>query len=174
MALTLLIGGARAGKSDIATKRAKSWRGPVVFVATAEARDEEMAQRIARHKESRPAAWQTIEIRGELESALTDASSDAFVIVDCLTLWVSGLMEQELTDADIEDRAHAAACIAAARTAPTVVVTNDVGSGIVPDNPLARRFRDVLGTVNTFWAAKAAEALYVVAGRALRLDDSDG
>jgi adenosyl cobinamide kinase/adenosyl cobinamide phosphate guanylyltransferase len=171
MALTILIGGARAGKSEIAIARAKSWWGPVVFVATAEGRDEEMTRRIARHKESRPATWETVEIRGELDAALSNVPSGAFVIVDCLTLWVSGLMEQELSEADIEERARVSASIAAARTVPTVVVTNDVGSGIVPDNQLARRFRDLLGTVNKIWADEATEVLLVVAGRALRLDD---
>jgi adenosyl cobinamide kinase/adenosyl cobinamide phosphate guanylyltransferase len=170
MAFTLLIGGARAGKSDIAVRRAKEWNGPVVFIATAEPRDDEMAERIARHKASRPPEWTTLEIRAELGAALREAPSDAFVIVDCLTLWVSGLMETELPGADIETRARDAAALASSRTAPTVVVTNDVGGGIVPANALARRFRNVLGTVNRIWADASDETLLVVAGRTLRME----
>ena len=164
MPLTLLIGGARAGKSDAAVTMASRWDGPVVFVATAEARDEEMAERIARHKASRPEAWTTVET-GDVVGALLDAPDDAFVIVDCLTLWVSRLMDC----ADVESVVREGALAAASRSSPTVAITNEVGSGIVPDNPLARRFRDLLGTANRTWAAVADRALLVVAGRTLEL-----
>ena len=168
MALTLLIGGARSGKSDAAIAMASRWGGSVVFVATAEARDEEMTERIARHKASRPNEWTTIET-GDLGSALSAAPDDAFVIVDCLTLWMSRFMERELSDDDIHTVVREAADAAAARPAPTVAITNEVGSGIVPDNQLARRFRDLLGGANRTWADAADRTLLVVAGRALRL-----
>jgi adenosylcobinamide kinase/adenosylcobinamide-phosphate guanylyltransferase len=168
MALTLLIGGARSGKSDAAQAMAARWRGPVVFVATAEARDDEMAERIARHRAARPSSWATIET-GDIASALMGAPDDAFVIVDCLTLWLSRLMERELSDTDIGDVVGEAARIAAARPSATVAITNEVGSGIVPDNPLARRYRDLLGGANRTCAAAADRTLLVVAGRALEL-----
>ena len=167
MPLTLLIGGARSGKSDAAIAIANRWDGPVVFVATGQPRDAEMEERIARHRASRPREWKTIESDGLVE-ALT-AAGDAFVIVDCLTLWISRLMERELSDTDIDLLVHEGAEIAGGRSAPTVVVTNEVGSGIVPDNPLARRFRDLLGSANRVWASHAARTLLVVAGRALAL-----
>jgi adenosyl cobinamide kinase/adenosyl cobinamide phosphate guanylyltransferase len=168
--LTLLIGGARAGKSDAAVDLARKWTGPVVFVATAEARDDEMAARVARHQESRPVDWTTVEAPVELTAALSDAPSDSFVIVDCLTLWVSALMERACTDDEIERRSRDAASAAADRASPTVAVTNEVGSGIVPDNALARRFRDVLGSVNRIWSDHASRTFLIVAGRALPLD----
>jgi len=168
MGLTLLIGGARSGKSDAAQAMAVRFRGPVVFVATGEARDDEMAERIARHRAARPASWATIET-GDVASALIAMPDDAFVIVDCLTLWISRLMERELSDTDIGDLVAEAARIAGARTSPTVAITNEVGSGIVPDNPLARRYRDLLGGANRTWAGAAERTLLVVAGRALEL-----
>jgi adenosyl cobinamide kinase/adenosyl cobinamide phosphate guanylyltransferase len=168
MALTLLIGGARSGKSGAAVTMASKWGGPVTVIATAEARDEDMAARIARHRASRPHAWTTIET-DDLAGALSAAAGDAFVIVDCLTLWVSRVMDRELPDGEIESLAREAAALASSRGAPTVAVTNEVGSGIVPDNALARRFRDVLGLVNRRWAQAAGTTLLVVAGRALPL-----
>ena len=93
------------------------------------------------------------------------------MLVDCLTLWVSNLLEQGLADAEVEARAHAAAATAAARAAPTVAVSNEVGAGIVPAEPLARRYRDLLGQVNAAWAAAADQAMLLVAGRARPLAD---
>jgi adenosyl cobinamide kinase/adenosyl cobinamide phosphate guanylyltransferase len=163
-----LIGGARSGKSDAAIARADRWDGPVLFVATAQARDDEMAERIARHRASRPASWTTIET-DDVRGALSSAPAGVFVVVDCLTLWVSRLMERELSDADIADVVRTAALAASSRREPTVAITNEVGSGIVPDNPLARRFRDLLGSANKHWAEAAGRTLLVVAGRAMPL-----
>jgi len=168
MRLTLLIGGARSGKSDAAVGFARRWKGPVVFVATAEARDDEMAERISRHRAARPLDWSTVET-DDVARALEDAPADAFVIIDCLTLWISRLMERELSDADIEAAVRESAAVAGGRTAPTVAITNEVGAGVVPDNALARRFRDVLGAANRVWAEAADRTLLVVAGRALPL-----
>jgi len=168
--LTLLIGGARSGKSDAAVAMASRWDGSVVFIATAEARDDEMSERIARHKAARPAAWTTVET-GDVAGALESVPDGAFVVVDCVTLWLSRLMEREVSDTGIDAVMRDAAQRAAARSAPTVVITNEVGSGIVPDNPLARRFRDLLGAANRTWAAASDRALLVVAGRTLELSD---
>jgi adenosyl cobinamide kinase/adenosyl cobinamide phosphate guanylyltransferase len=171
MALTLLLGGARSGKSALAQRLAGRWDGPVTVVATGQARDAEMAERIARHRAARPAGWDTVEEPLELEAALGAAGGDAFVVVDCLTLWVSNLLERGLTDAEVEGRARTAAAVAAARFARTVAVSNEVGSGIVPAEPLSRRYRDLLGQVNAAWAAAADQALLLVAGRAVVLAD---
>jgi adenosyl cobinamide kinase/adenosyl cobinamide phosphate guanylyltransferase len=171
MALTVLLGGARSGKSALSQRLAGRWDGPVAVVATGQARDAEMAERIARHRAARPAGWETVEEPLELEATLAACGRDTFVVVDCLTLWVSNLLERGLTDAEVDARARSAASVAAARAAPTVAVSNEVGSGIVPADPLARRYRDLLGQVNAAWAAAADRALLLVAGRGLPLAD---
>jgi len=171
MALTLLLGGARSGKSALAVRAAGAWAGPVEVVVTAEARDAEMAARIERHRAERPVGWRTVEAPRELEAALREVAADALVIVDCLTLWVSNLMELGVDDAEVERRALAAAALAASRAAPTLAISNEVGSGIVPADALARRYRDLLGQVNAAWAAAAERALLLGAGRALPLQD---
>jgi adenosylcobinamide kinase/adenosylcobinamide-phosphate guanylyltransferase len=171
MALTLLLGGARSGKSALAVRAARGWGGAVEVVVTAEARDAEMAARIRRHRAERPAGWRTVEAPRELEAALEGAAAGALVIVDCLTLWVSNLMEQGLDDPAVARRAGASAALAAARAAPTLAISNEVGSGVVPAAALARRYRDLLGQVNAAWAAAATRTLLLVAGRALPLQD---
>jgi adenosylcobinamide kinase/adenosylcobinamide-phosphate guanylyltransferase len=171
MALTLLVGGARSGKSALAGRLAGRWPGPVTVVVTGEARDAEMAERIRRHRAGRPAGWTTLEAPLELEAALAGAPAEAFVVLDCLTLWVSNLMAQGLSGTQVERRARAAGAVAAARAAPTVAVSDEVGAGIVPADALSRRYRDLLGQVNAVWAAAADHALLLVAGRAVPLLD---
>jgi adenosylcobinamide kinase / adenosylcobinamide-phosphate guanylyltransferase len=170
MAMTLLIGGARAGKSGLAVRRAADSGLPVIFLATAQALDEDMAGRIARHRANRPADWTTIEEPLDLKRALEDADPGAAVIVDCLTLWVSNLLLAGNDDDEIAARAAEAARAAAQRDAPTFVVTNEVGSGVVPAAELGRRFRDALGRVNAIWAHESSDAFLVVAGRTLVLE----
>jgi adenosyl cobinamide kinase/adenosyl cobinamide phosphate guanylyltransferase len=169
MSLTLLIGGARAGKSALALRRAREQGGAVVFVATAEARDAEMAERIARHRAERDPAWATVEAPVDVAGALAAAPAEACVVVDCLTLWVANLLERE--DAEIERLAAEAAGLAAGRAGATIAVSNEVGMGVVPASALGRRYRDLLGRVNAVWAERAAAAALVVAGRPLWLDD---
>jgi adenosylcobinamide kinase/adenosylcobinamide-phosphate guanylyltransferase len=169
VSLTLLIGGARSGKSSLAVQRAASAE-PVVFIATGEAGDEEMAARIETHRAERPPEWTTVEEPVEIRAALEASSAESFVILDCLSLWVSNLIGRDWDDEAIETEAARVAKAAASRRAPTVVVTNEVGLGVVPTTPLGRRYRDVLGRVNAGFAETADEALFVVAGRALRLE----
>jgi adenosylcobinamide kinase/adenosylcobinamide-phosphate guanylyltransferase len=164
MTLVLLIGGARSGKSRLALERAEREGAPVSFIATGEAFDAEMAERIERHKAERPDAWATIEEPVELERALGSVPDGATAIVDCLSLWVANVFESRPVE-----ELSAAAHVAAARPGLTIVVTNEVGLGIVPDNALARAYRDALGRVNAQWAAAADEAHLVVAGRTLAL-----
>jgi adenosylcobinamide kinase / adenosylcobinamide-phosphate guanylyltransferase len=171
MPLTLLLGGARSGKSALAARLAGRWDGPVTVVVTGQARDAEMAERIRRHRSGRPGHWRTVESPREVGAALAAAPADAFVVLDCLTLWVSNLLEQGLDDRRVEQLARSAAATAAARAAPTVAVSNEVGAGIVPADALSRRYRDLLGQVNAAWAAEADQALLLVAGRAVPLLD---
>jgi adenosylcobinamide kinase / adenosylcobinamide-phosphate guanylyltransferase len=169
MALTLLLGGARSGKSALAVARARALAAPVVFVATAEALDAEMARRIERHRAERDPGWQTVEAPVELRDALATAPSGACAIVDCLSLWVANLVLQGLGEEEVAVLARDAAALAAARTGATIAVTNEVGMGVVPEYELGRRYRDALGRANAAWAARAEEALLVVAGRTLAL-----
>jgi adenosyl cobinamide kinase/adenosyl cobinamide phosphate guanylyltransferase len=169
MSLVVLTGGARAGKSALALAYASRWDGPVAFVATAEARDEEMAARIARHRAERRVDWLTLEEPLELRETL-EGLGNRLAIVDCLTLWVANLLERGDGEQAILEEAAGAAATAADRGAPTIVVTNEVGLGIVPETPLGRAYRDLLGSVNRAFVERAEEALLVVAGRALRLD----
>lgn len=169
MTLVVLTGGARAGKSALALEYASRWDGPVAYIATAEARDEEMARRIDRHRRQRPTDWVTVEEPLALRDAL-EGVGGRLAIVDCLTLWVSNLLERGDGEQAILEEAGEAAAVAAARRAPTIVVTNEVGLGIVPATPLGREYRDLLGSVNRAFVERAEEALLVVAGRALRLE----
>jgi adenosyl cobinamide kinase/adenosyl cobinamide phosphate guanylyltransferase len=166
LSLVVLLGGARAGKSTLAVELAREWDGPVVYIATAEARDDEMERRISRHRDERPREWRTIEEPIALREALEAVDAGAYAIVDCLTLWVANLLER---GADVLAEAEKPAEVAAAREAPTIVITNEVGLGVVPATPLGREYRDLLGAVNAAFVTRAAEAVFVVAGRALPL-----
>jgi adenosylcobinamide kinase / adenosylcobinamide-phosphate guanylyltransferase len=164
MGLVFLLGGARSGKSALAVRLAERSGLPVTFLATAEARDEEMAERIARHRAARPAGWTTIEEPVDLVGALDRVAADSCLVLDCVSLWVANLLERELGEEAIERRAEEAAARVAAREPLGVAVSNEVGLGIVPASDLGRLYRDVLGRVNAIWAVAASEAALVVAG----------
>lgn len=168
--MTLLLGGARSGKSALAVEMGRRHAGPVTFLATSEPIDGDLAARIARHRRDRP-DWPTVEEPVELAAALAGVDDAALVIVDCLTVWVSNVMHRGDTDADVEARSAEAARLAMSRDAPTVVVSNEVGLGVHPETALGLRYRDLLGRVNQQWAAVADQSLFLVAGRALTLAD---
>ncbi len=170
MGLTLLLGGARSGKSALALRRAADAGAPVVFIATAEALDAEMEARIARHRAERDPSWTTIEAPLDLRGALADAPARACIVVDCLSFWVANLLRSELGEEEILARAAAGAALARGREGLTIAVSNEVGMGVVPEYALGRRYRDLLGRVNAAWAERAEEALLVLAGRTLRLE----
>lgn len=163
----LTIGGARSGKSRYAQARAEATGLSPVFIATAQAFDDEMRDRIARHQSDRSAQWRTIEAPLDIAKAIAHhAAPDRVLLVDCLTLWLTNLM---LADHDIA--ASLDALIAAIAAAPgcVILVTNEVGCGIVPENALARRFRDEAGRVNQRVAACADEVMLLCAGLALKM-----
>ncbi len=167
--LTLVLGGARSGKSRYAESVIAALPPPWVYVATAAAGDAEMAVRIARHRSRRGKGWQTIEAPCDLAGALTGIADANPVLVDCLTLWLSNRM---LADADVEaETAHLETALAR-RRAPVVLVSNEVGAGIVPDNALARRFRDLQGRLNQRLAAHADRVVLMVAGLPLVVKDT--
>jgi adenosylcobinamide kinase/adenosylcobinamide-phosphate guanylyltransferase len=154
----LVGGGARSGKSRWALHRARKTGGRLVYIATAEALDEEMSTRIARHRADRGDEFETIEEPVELARAIRSAQCTAMV-VDCLTLWLSnGICDVEATIAAAKEHA-----------AEVIVVTNEVGCGIVPDNALARDFRDRAGIMNQRFAEAANEVYYMVFGQPLRI-----
>ena len=171
MPFVLVLGGARSGKSALAERLAIESGDPVVFIATGEARDEEMEERIRRHREDRPASWQTLEAPVELLAAIASCSHGDFLVVDCLTLWVSNLLEKRMESGDITVAATEVAQELSHRRG--VVVSNEVGLGIVPANELARAFRDALGSVNATFAGAAERVVLMVAGRALELGRAD-
>jgi adenosyl cobinamide kinase/adenosyl cobinamide phosphate guanylyltransferase len=172
MAYLLLLGGARSGKSALAVEIARRWGGPVTFVATAGAGDDEMAARIASHRTERPADWRTLEEPIALLDAVKAAPPTDLLVVDCLTLWVSNLLLSATSEV-VAAAAEVAAALAR-RDGPAVVVSNEVGLGIVPDNPVGRAFRDTLGSVNTAFAAQADRAALLVAGRLVELTPAAG
>ncbi|MCC8975087.1 bifunctional adenosylcobinamide kinase/adenosylcobinamide-phosphate guanylyltransferase [Bradyrhizobium brasilense] len=166
MAVILITGGARSGKSRRAEFRARSFPGQPVYIATAEALDAEMDERIAKHRARRGSDWIEREVPLDLVEVLSETDGAGARLVDCLTLWLSNLLHagrdwsQEVTRlADTLSRQHG----------PVVLVTNEVGLGIVPDNALARTFRDAAGIMNQTIAGIADEVEFVVAGLPMKL-----
>jgi adenosylcobinamide kinase/adenosylcobinamide-phosphate guanylyltransferase len=167
--LTLVLGGARSGKSRYAENLIMASPPPWVFVATAEAGDAEMAERIALHRCRRGRKWQTIEAPHELTTALAAVAVDAPVLVDCLTLWLSNRM---LANVNLDSEIARLEAALYGRRGPVVLVSNEVGFGIVPDNELARRFRDLQGRLNQRLAARADRVVLVVAGLPIVLKET--
>jgi adenosylcobinamide kinase/adenosylcobinamide-phosphate guanylyltransferase len=159
--VTLVLGGARSGKSRYAEALIARASKPWVYIATAEVRDDEMAERIAAHKARREAGWHTVEAPHDIPDAIVQAPANAAVLVDCLTLWLSNLMEGSF---DIDTQTARLQEALKGRAGPTVLVANEVGLGIVPDNALARRFRDAQGQLNQRVAAMAPRVVMMVAG----------
>lgn len=167
--VTLVLGGARSGKSSFAeaTLLAAAKGQAPVYIATGQAFDDEMRTRVAEHRAQRDGqGWQTVEEPVELAAALGCVPETAPVLIDCLTLWVSNLM---LAEADIGAASDALRAQLARRSGPTVVVSNEVGLGIVPGTALGRQFRDVAGRLNQQIAAQADRVVFVAAGLPLEL-----
>jgi adenosylcobinamide kinase / adenosylcobinamide-phosphate guanylyltransferase len=172
VALTVLLGGARSGKSRLAVELASSSGAPVTFVATGEAGDQEMAARIAAHRAERLEEWSTVEEPYALEAAIAAVDPSHTVVVDCLTLWTANALALDEDPERVLGSAASAAAAAARREALTIAVSNEVGLGLVPFEPFGRVYRDLLGSVNRVWVEASADAVFVVAGRALRLTAS--
>lgn len=166
MSLTLVLGGARSGKSRHAEELVERLPGPWSYIATAQAYDEEMAERIALHRSRRGDGWGTLDAPHELAGALKGLPAGRPVLVDCLTLWLTNRM---LAEADVEAEGAALAEALAGRDGETVVVSNEVGLSIVPENALARRFRDAQGRLNQMVAARAGTVIFMVAGLPMRV-----
>ena len=176
MAHTIFItGGARSGKSVFAEKRALEFGTPLGYLATAQTLDSEMDERVRRHRERRGGEWSTIEEPIQLSQALarSDGQYQA-ILVDCVTLWLSNLLfKYEEAAEQVEERIHEdllrLKSTLHGMVTPVILVSNEVGMGIVPDNSLARMFRDIAGTANQILATAADEVHVVISGIPLRL-----
>ena len=166
MAVVLITGGARSGKSRRAETRAQNFPGRPVYIATAEALDIEMEERIGRHRARRGGDWIEREVPLDLAQALTETDGGGARLVDCLTLWLSNLMH---AGRDWSREADLLAETLRQQRSPVVLVTNELGLGIVPDNALGRAFRDAAGLLNQTVAAVADEVEFVVAGLPMKV-----
>lgn len=169
--LTLLIGGARSGKSDLSVKLGTAWGGPVTFVATSEPLDDDMADRITKHRLERPAEWPTVEEPQFAADHVCAIPDDDLMILDCVTLLVSNLL---FAEAPIAEHISTMAEALAKRSGPTIVVSNEVGMGVHPETSLGRTYRDELGRANRIIAEASDDALLIVAGRAIPLEPVSG
>ncbi|MGI9601307.1 MAG: bifunctional adenosylcobinamide kinase/adenosylcobinamide-phosphate guanylyltransferase [Acidimicrobiales bacterium] len=166
----LLIGGARSGKSRLAIDLAETWIEPVTYVATATAGDDDMAARIRRHQHERPSQWTTVEAATDLDVAVEAIDADQAVVVDCITMWTANEMLGGRPADEIVEAARRLGAALRTRPTPVVVVTNEVGSGVVPATVSGRDYRDLLGRVNHCLARALDETMLVVGGMVTRLE----
>jgi len=164
--LSFVLGGARSGKSRHAESMVTAYPAPWTYIATAQALDGEMQERIAEHRARRDDGWETLDVPFELAGALSSVETGRPVLIDCLTLWLTNVM---LADRDVEAEIRGLAEVLASPRGPWVVVANEVGLGIVPDNALARAFRDHAGRLNQTVAAAADSVILTVAGLPMRV-----
>jgi adenosylcobinamide kinase/adenosylcobinamide-phosphate guanylyltransferase len=164
--LTFLLGGARSGKSLHAERLITTLPAPWTYIATAQAFDDEMRERIQHHRDRRDEGWQTLDAPFDLAGTLRSLPAGSPVLLDCLTLWLTNVM---LADRDVDSAVAELCSVLAAPNGPWYVVSNEVGLGIVPENRLARRFRDEQGRLNQKVAALADEVLFLVAGLPMKV-----
>ncbi len=164
--VTLVTGGSRCGKSSHALALCNRHEGNKIFLATAEARDDEMTERIRRHKEERGAEWRTVEQPLEIADALVRLSGPGrVVLLDCITLWLSNLLMKYRNDEEtVVAHVRTLRDVLAACTGPVIVVTNEVGMGIVPGDSLSRLYRDLAGSANQAIASVAGTVILMVSG----------
>lgn len=169
--ITLITGGSRSGKSAHGQALAESIAGLRVYIATCPVLDEEMAARIEKHRIQRQMSdWLTVEETTDLAAALRQSHRNAVRLVDCLTLWINNLLHEaekqhrDLTEEDIARLCGELLCVCRELTGDVIFIANEVGMGIVPDNPLARRFRDLAGRCNQILAAGADRVILMVCG----------
>ena len=167
--LSLVLGGARSGKSAFAESLIRSSPPPWIYVATAEALDDEMVERVAKHRARRDANWLTIEAPHQLAAALAEAPADSPLLVDCLTFWLSNRL---LAGADLRTEIAVVVDALRSRNAVTVAVSSEVGLGIVPENALARAFRDASGDLHQAVARVAGNVTHMIAGCPLQVKKS--
>jgi len=168
--LIFITGGSRSGKSTLAVTLAQSMRKSKIFIATCIPEDSEMRRRVALHKKNRPFSWRTIEAKDNLTSVLKkESKSDIVIIIDCLTLFISSLLMRKARERKIKDETGKVVRIIKDGRATVIIVSNEVGAGLVPENKLCRDFRDIVGTCNQMVAGSADEVIYMVSGIPLKI-----
>ncbi len=169
--VALVLGGARSGKSRYGLSLAENFPAPRLFLATGEARDEEMVARIVAHQQERGPGWETREVPLELPEALGESQGRyGAILVDCLTMWLANLMlKEDLSAEDLTAAGRRLLAVLSRIATPTIVISNEVGLGIVPESPLARKYRDLLGWLHQQVAQAADRVVLVVAGLPLTL-----
>jgi len=168
--IIFITGGARSGKSDFAMKLAQRFAGRKAYLATARALDEEMADRIQKHKRNRPKDWQTLEEPLQVAKVLKErADHFSVILLDCLTLWISNSMMAKWGEKKILREADRLLEASQDMKGTVIIVSNEVGLGIVPDNPSARIFRDLSGLIHQKVAGQADEVYLMVSGLPLQL-----
>ena len=167
--VTLVLGGAASGKSAFAQQLAEQHPGSLLYVATAAIGDQEMAARVARHRQQRGARWHTLEEPRALTAVAPAAAGCGAVLIDCVTLWLTNLLLAHQNTERVQEEVEAFIATLEQLSAPLYLVSNEVGQGIVPDNPLARTFRDLAGNINQRLAGRADRVWLVTAGIPLKL-----
>lgn len=163
--IVFILGGARSGKSSYAVELAKKLNKRTVFIATCTSFDDEMKERIKMHKAQRPKEWKVIEEGKDISSVLTNLKNKyEIILIDCLGMWISNLLSDGLNDKEVEEEVLRLIKSISKFKGVTILVSNEVGMGIVPDNPLARRFRDLLGRANQIIARNADEVIFMQSG----------
>jgi adenosylcobinamide kinase/adenosylcobinamide-phosphate guanylyltransferase len=163
--IIFILGGAKSGKSSYAIERARNLKQKVAFIATCISADREMKKRIRRHKTSRPQDWKVVEEGKEIGGILVKLKDKyETILIDCLGLWISNLLAENLKDKQIEDKIKDFAGVISRFKANIILVSNEVGMGIVPNNLLARRFRDLVGLTNQMMAKIADEVIFMQSG----------
>lgn len=168
--ITFILGGARSGKSSYAIKLAERLGRKAAFIATCLPLDKEMKRRIEIHKKNRPSHWQTFEGQKNTLTLLSELSSKfSVLLIDCLTLLISKLLQEGLSDKIIEDKIRKMLCVLKKNKCKSIIVSNEVGLGIVPRNRLARRFRDLAGRINQILTQESDEVFFMLSGLPLKL-----
>lgn len=168
--LILIIGGVRSGKSDYAQKLASKSKKPVIYVATGEALDEEMKKRIEKHRKKRADNWKTIEEPKNVDKVILNLKEKKhLILIDCLTLLISNLILANLKEKEILKKVRNLLKVLKDKQFETVIVSNEVGMGVVPAHKLGRNFRDVAGRINQIIAQRADEVYFMISGIPLRI-----
>ena len=171
--ITFILGGARSGKSQFALNLAKKTSKAVIFIATAIASDKEMRERIKLHRKNRPSYWKTIEEPKKLSSLIRGSPKKTeLIIIDCMTIFISNLLLEGKSDHYVEGEISSILKTLGKSGFNSLIVSNEVGMGIVPDNPLARRFRDLAGKINQSIAKASNEVYFIVSGLALKIKNT--
>lgn len=171
--IIFILGGARSGKSSYAVALAKKYRRKITFIATARPFDEEMKERIKKHRESRPNTWRTIEEEIDIEFLLQKLNKEnEIIIIDCLTVWVANLQLKYKNKEKIENKIRCFLKVLENIKSKVIIISNEVGLGIVPDNKISRDYRDILGWLNQEVAKLSSEVCFLISGIPLKVKNN--